>query len=335
MEIFFRGLVDTAATQVDLNGSLPAELGDLTELQRLDLRENQLTGEIPASIGKLSNLEVLNLGSNQLTGEIPPTLGNLKKLRELWLGYNQLTGGMPDSLGNLTNLEILGLRSNLLTGSILASLGNLVNLRYLSLNDNRLTGEIPSSLGGLTNLEALWLQNNELIGEVPISLGNLAKLASVELKDNRITGCLPPAWEVVLEQDFDEAGLGFYHDPTPPTCSSGIAVTEPGDNLALVKDCKILLELWERLSEERPRNWNPYVPIAVWTGVTVGGTPGRVHELELGSRVAGTVPAAIGGLTALEVLDFYGSRLTGEIPYSLARIHRRTPMDGVRKAEGG
>ena len=37
VEIFFRGLVDTAATQVDLNGSLPAELGDLTELQRLDL----------------------------------------------------------------------------------------------------------------------------------------------------------------------------------------------------------------------------------------------------------------------------------------------------------
>ena len=240
LEMFFRGLVDTDDDLIVLNGNIPAELGDLVELQRLDLYQHELTGEIPASLSKLSNLEVLGLSSNRLTGDIPPSLGDLINLRELWLGYNRLTGELPDSLGNLTNLKILGLRSNKLTGNILASLGNLtdledlhlwgnqltgeipsslgnlVNLRYLSLNDNRLTGEIPPALGSLTNLEALWLENNELSGEIPPSLGNLTKLATVELKDNRLTGCLPPGWAVVLNQDFDEAGLGLCHDPTPP-----------------------------------------------------------------------------------------------------------------------
>ena len=121
------------ADVIALNGNLPAELGDLSGLRRLDLRENQLTGEIPASLGKLSNLEVLSLWSNQLTGEIPASLGNLTNLRELWLGYNQLTGEIPDSLGNLTKLEMLGLRSNKLTGSNLASLSNLTDLEELFL----------------------------------------------------------------------------------------------------------------------------------------------------------------------------------------------------------
>ena len=76
-----------------------------------------------------------------------------------------------------------------------------------------------------------------------------------KVKDNRLTGCLPPAWAVVLHHDFDEAGLGFCHEPTPPTCSSGITVPNPGDNPALVRDCEILLELVESLTEERPRNW--------------------------------------------------------------------------------
>ena len=172
----------------------------------------------------------------------------------------------------------------------------------------------------MTSLEALWLENNELSGEIPSSFGNLTKLTNVEVKDNRLTGCLPPAWAVVLHHDFDEAGLGFCHEPTPPTCSSGIIVPNPGDNPALVRDCEILLELLESLTEERPRNWDPYIPISNWTGVTLDGTPNRVHRLELGPRVTGTVPVSIGGLTALQVLDFHGSRFTGEIPYSLGDL---------------
>ena len=38
-----------------------------------------MTGEIPAELGNLSNLEWLRLDDNQLTGEIPAELGNLSK----------------------------------------------------------------------------------------------------------------------------------------------------------------------------------------------------------------------------------------------------------------
>ena len=54
---------------------LPAELGNLGNLQELTLSDNQLTGEIPAELGNLSNLQELTLSDNQLTGEIHGGVG--------------------------------------------------------------------------------------------------------------------------------------------------------------------------------------------------------------------------------------------------------------------
>ena len=39
-----------------MTGEIPPELGGLSNLQRLDLHDNQLTGEIPPELGGLSNL---------------------------------------------------------------------------------------------------------------------------------------------------------------------------------------------------------------------------------------------------------------------------------------
>ena len=73
------------------------------------LVSNQLSGEIPAELGNLTTLERLGLADNQLSGEIPAELGNLTTLEVLWLNVNQLSGEIPAELGNLTTLEDLAL----------------------------------------------------------------------------------------------------------------------------------------------------------------------------------------------------------------------------------
>ena len=60
-----------------LTGSLPAELGRLTNLQALHLAENQLTGAIPVELGRLIQLQAFSFRDNQLTGPVPPTLRHL------------------------------------------------------------------------------------------------------------------------------------------------------------------------------------------------------------------------------------------------------------------
>ena len=168
--------------------------GRVTDLY---LDGNQLTGEIPAELGDLSNLEVLSLGGNQLTGSIPAELGN------------QLTGEIPAELGDLTNLTHLYLYDNQLTGEIPAELGDLTNLELLSLYGNQLTGEIPAELGDLTNLELLSLYGNQLTGEIPAELGNLTNLELLSLFSNQLTGCIPEGLRNIRLNDFGQLGLAF------------------------------------------------------------------------------------------------------------------------------
>ena len=71
------------------------------------LSNNSLQGAIPVELGQLTNLTDLNLNENQLTGAIPVELGELTKLDWLLLYNNQLTGAIPAELGQLTNLTSL------------------------------------------------------------------------------------------------------------------------------------------------------------------------------------------------------------------------------------
>ena len=190
-----------------LSGPLPADLGQLTELEILRLSGNSLTGAIPPELGNLTKLERLSLGANDLSGTIPSELGNLTKLILFGLGYNGLTGKIPSEFGLLTELEFLWLNSNDLTGTIPSELENLKKLTLLDLQDNDLSGTILSEFGLLTELEFLNLAFNDLTGTIPPELGNLKKLTSLHLSANNLSGVIPP--ELGNLSNLNSLGLGL------------------------------------------------------------------------------------------------------------------------------
>ena len=55
---------------------MPEAIGQLSQLQRLDLGGNQLTA-LPEAIGQLSQLQRLDLSDNQLTA-LPEAIGQLQ-----------------------------------------------------------------------------------------------------------------------------------------------------------------------------------------------------------------------------------------------------------------
>ncbi|CAN8276147.1 unnamed protein product [Cochlearia groenlandica] len=110
---------------------------------RVDLGNANLSGQLVMQLGQLPNLQYLELYSNNITGPIPEQLGNLTELVSLDLYLNNLSGPIPASLGRLRKLRFLRLNNNSLSGEIPRSLTAVLTLQVLDLSNTRLTGDIP------------------------------------------------------------------------------------------------------------------------------------------------------------------------------------------------
>ncbi|XP_009390130.2 probable LRR receptor-like serine/threonine-protein kinase At3g47570 [Musa acuminata AAA Group] len=196
-------------------GSIPAEIGNLINLNTIGMWSNLLSGTIPASLGSLVRLETLKLGANKLVGEIPVTLGNLTRLSSLSLASNELYGSIPSTLGKCP-LETLDLASNKLNGTVPKDImfiptfnkylnvshnslsgflpleiGKLINIQTIDVSDNRLSGGVPSTISECEVLENLYMQGNLFQGSIPSSLNQLKGLQVLDLSSNNLSGQIP------------------------------------------------------------------------------------------------------------------------------------------------
>lgn len=215
------GLTELHLTDNKLQGALPEEILQLTNLRKLYLNYNSLSSKVPPNISALKNLEELFLYNNRLQGQLPASLGLLTRLKHLSLAENSFSGTLPPTLNDLTNLEVLSIQREGGTdgssigidqgmnddlgagiGGPLLPFDNLKYLRKLYLGANSLSGSIPPNfLDGIDN-KALSLEidliSNRLTGDLPASLTQFMDL-SFFIAGNRIDGiadglCRKDAW---------------------------------------------------------------------------------------------------------------------------------------------
>ncbi|KAL3820918.1 hypothetical protein ACJIZ3_006823 [Penstemon smallii] len=202
---------------LDVAGSLPDELWNLTYLTNLDLRQNYLTGPLPASIGNLNRLQYLSFGTNNFSGPLPRELGNILGLEQLYIDSAGVSGPIPTTFANLRSLQTVWASDNELTGQIPDFIGNWSSLVALRFEGNSFQGPIPPSLSGLTSmndlrisdlsngtssldflrnmasLSTLVLRNNNISGSIPSYLGQLRSLTLLDMSFNNLTGGIPDA----------------------------------------------------------------------------------------------------------------------------------------------
>ncbi|XP_048131305.1 probable LRR receptor-like serine/threonine-protein kinase At3g47570 isoform X2 [Rhodamnia argentea] len=175
-----------------LSGVIPSNLGNLRNLSRLELSDNNLGGTIPSSLGNLTKLIGLYLGGNNFRGQIPSHLSNCRSLNLLDLSSNNLGGAIPPQLIGLSSLTIiLNLSHNHLTGVLPTEVGNLRALTALDISDNLLVGEIPRSLGACTGLTSPRLGGNFFHGSIPQSIRLLGGIEELDLSHNNLSGRIP------------------------------------------------------------------------------------------------------------------------------------------------
>jgi len=138
---------------------LPGELfQDCPNIHDLTLHHNLLTS-VPKSLSKLSNLQTLDLGENQIANltreSLPYSLYGLR------LAGNDLQNIPSDIFTKLSNLNVLNLSHNKIKTIEEDALRNLKNLRALRL-DNNMLQDMNGIVSSLKNLRWLNVSTNEL-----------------------------------------------------------------------------------------------------------------------------------------------------------------------------
>ncbi|EOA12852.1 hypothetical protein CARUB_v10025821mg [Capsella rubella] len=273
-----------------LAGQIPDEIGNCASLIYLDLSDNLLYGDIPFSISKLKQLETLNLKNNQLTGPVPATLTQIPNLRRLDLAGNHLTGEISRLLYWNEVLQYLGLRGNMLTGTLSSDMCQLTGLWYFDVRGNNLTGTIPESIGNCTSFQILDISYNQITGEIPYNIGFL-QVATLSLQGNKLTGRIP---EVI--------GL-----------MQALAVLDLSDNELVGPIPPILgnLSFTGKLYLHGNMLTGPIPPEL--------GNMSRLSYLQLNdNKLVGTIPPELGKLEQLFELNLANNRLEGPIPSNIS-----------------
>ncbi|XP_058071005.1 probable LRR receptor-like serine/threonine-protein kinase At3g47570 [Magnolia sinica] len=322
-----------------LQGGIPNNLSNCSELRSILLDQNELVGRIPVELISLSKLVSLNLGRNNLMGNIPPPLGNLSSLVSLYLHYDSFEGSIPDELGQLAKLQNLETYSNKLS----ANLGlTLPNLKYLYLSENAFTGLIPVSLPNASRLAVISFANNNFSGPMPgnfgrlqdinilfgvgggdndlsflTSLTNCSHLEGLYLYSNRLSGQIPSSIGNITRL------VKLYLDGN---CLQGSIPLSLGN----CRHLETLVLSRNKLNGTIPKeilSFHSLVTLNIDQNSLVGSLPPDVGKLELlqylfasHNKLMGEIPREINNCLSLEVLNLSNNLFQGAIPLSLSNF---------------
>ncbi|WRX15168.1 Leucine-rich repeat - like 10 [Theobroma cacao] len=197
------------ASSNQFSGNILPSLGELKNLQSLDLSNNLLSGVVPVDLTQNSPLWYLNLSNNSLHGEPLPENCGMPKLTWLLLHNNLFVGNMPACLSNCSSLKLIDVRHNQLSGTI-SNLPVFMQLGALLLGANQFRGHLPKQFCQMQMLQFLDFSKNKFSGNIPSCLNN----NSVWRKKFQASSWVPI--------DFTTKGNSYSYQGIPLTLMTGI-----------------------------------------------------------------------------------------------------------------
>ncbi|RDY08004.1 Receptor-like kinase TMK3, partial [Mucuna pruriens] len=345
-----------------LEGSLPPNFNQLSELQNLGLQRNNLSGALPTFSGLsklqfafldyndfdaipsdffngLTSIRVLSLEENPLnatTGwSFPKDLENSVQLTNLSLVHCNLVGALPDFLGKLPSLTNLRLSDNRLSGGIPASFGQS-SIQVLWLNDQEgggMTGPIDV-IASMTFLTQVWLHGNQFTGTIPQNIGNLTSLQELNLNSNQLVGLIPNSL-ANLDLQILVLNNNMFMGPIPKFNAAKVSYDsnlfcQPKPGLQCAPEVTALLDFLQNLNY-------PSSLASKWSGNDPCGEPWFGLNCDRNSKVSminlpkqklnGTLSPSLAKLDSLLEIRLAGNNITGNVPSNFTELKSLSLLD--------
>ncbi|XP_023761382.2 receptor-like protein 14 isoform X1 [Lactuca sativa] len=209
---FFPNIEYLNLSMNSLSGVIPSSISELSELETLDLSNNELSGEVSKGLlTNISKLNLLKLSNNSLHGQVLSGNLSLSSLQYVYLdgnhfkgkigtkskGYdllitldisnNLFTGMIPDWISNMSMLSELVVRNNSFEGIFPCG---VASFSFLDISQNSFSGPIPSCFNS-QYMKHLHLGSNRFTGSIPKFFRNLTEVLTLDIGNNNLSGRIP------------------------------------------------------------------------------------------------------------------------------------------------
>ncbi|XP_038904377.1 receptor-like protein 6 [Benincasa hispida] len=285
------------------------------------LSRNLIEGNIPESICDAKSLQVLDLSNNKLSGMFPHCLSERNdNLVVLNLRVNTLSGPIPDTFPVKCGLRTLDLSGNNIEGPVPKSLSKCHDLEVLDLGNNQINDVFPCPLKSISTLRVLVLRSNNFHGKFGClgSHGTWKSLQIVDISRNNFSGsisgkCLEKWRAMVDEEDFSKSKANHlrfnFFKFSAVNYQDTVTITSKGLDVELTKILTVFTSI-----DFSCNHFNGHIPAQI-------GELKALYLLNLSHNfLSGEIPSSIGNLSQLGSLDLSSNSLTGTIPSELARL---------------
>ncbi|KAK8461676.1 hypothetical protein SEVIR_1G080900v4 [Setaria viridis] len=291
-----------------LQGCISPSLGDLSNLQSLNLSCNSFTGSLPSELLTSSSIVVLDVSFNQLSRVLQPqesnsSVTNNRPLQVLNISNNLFTGEFPSAVWEKTSsLVVLNASNNQFRGLIPSSFCiSSLSFAVLDLTHNKFNGSIPTGLGKCSALRVLKAGYNSLSGPLPDELFNASSLEYLSFPSNGLHGVIDGA-RIINLKNLCHLDLG-----------NNMLIGKIPDSIGQLKRLQELRLSRNNMSGELPSALSNCTDL-VTVNLKMNKFSGELNKFNFSN------------LINLKILDLLGNNFTGTISESIYSCSNLTAL---------